>query len=497
PPGPGNAIAKADTPFFDQLWAAFPHTQLKASGEAVGLPKGEVGTSEVGHLNIGAGRVVTQDVSKINHSIKNGSFFKNKVLVEACRRAENNDKRVHLIGLTSSGMVHASMEHLFALLKLCKQHGLEKNKVKIHFFSDGRDSPPKSAIKYLERLKEEMKKNEIGEIATVMGRYYAMDRDRRWERTKQAYRALTLGEGKKAESAKAAIESAYERGESDEFISPTVLRNGHNTIKNGDSVIFFNFRADRARQISKAFVLPEFKYFDRTVFLNNIYFVNLVECEKGIPVSDSAFVPHNIKNSLSQVIANKGIPQLHIAESEKYAYVTYYFNGGIEDAFPKEERIVIPSPSVSTYDKQPEMSALKIAKTIKDKFSEKSHGYGFLLVNLANPDMLGHTGIISAAIEGIEATDQVLKEIVNTIRSRGGVCIVTSDHGNAEEMLDPVIGRVSTSHSDNRVPFIVVAPPGDLQPRQLPSGILADVAPTVLKLMGIQKPGIMTGRTLI
>ncbi len=497
PPGPGNAISQAKTPFFDQLWAAFPHTQLKASGEAVGLPKGEVGTSEVGHLNIGAGRVVTQDVSKINHAIEDGTFFDNPVLVKACKRAKENDKKVHLMGLVGGGTVHASIKHLYALLKLCKKHGLDKNKVKIHFFSDGRDSPPKSAKDYLKELEEKMREYNIGDIATITGRYYAMDRDRRWERTQKAYRALTLGKGHKAKSPEEAIENAYEREESDEFIPPTVIENGHNTVKNGDSIIFFNFRADRARQMTKAFVLPEFKYFDRDIFLDNIYFVSLVECEKGIPVSDSAFIPHNIKNTLTQVISNKGIPQFHIAESEKYAYVTYYFNGGIEKPFPKEERIVIPSPAVSTYDKQPEMSAPKIATTIKNKFSEKRHGYGFLLVNLANPDMLGHTGIISAAIKGIEAADRTLEDIVNIIRSKGGACIVTSDHGNAEEMLDPITGKVSTSHSDNRVPFIIIAPPGDLQPRQLRSGILADIAPTVLKLMGISKPSALTGKSLI
>ncbi len=497
PPGPGNAIEKANTPFFDQLWAGFPHTQLKASGEAVGLPKGEMGTSEVGHLNMGAGRVVTQDISKINHAIENGSFFNNPVLVKACQRAKENDTTVHLIGLIGGAVVHASIDHLYALLKLCNQQGMPKDKVKIHFFTDGRDSPPKSAKKYLGQLKEKMKEYGVGSIATVIGRYYAMDRDRRWERTEKAYHAITLGEGKKVKSAEEAIERSYSRGENDEFIQPTIVENTHNKIKNGDSVIFFNFRADRARQLTKAFVLPQIKYFDRKIFLDNLYFVNLVECEKAIPISGAAFVPHNIKGGLSQTISNQGISQFHITESEKYAYITYYFNGGIESAFPKEDRLVIPSPNVATYDKKPEMSAPEIAKAVKERFTQKDHRYGFLLVNFPNPDMLGHTGVIPAAIKGIEATDKALKEIVKIIRSRGGACIVTSDHGNAEEMLDPITGGISTSHSDNRVPLIVTAPPGDLQPRQLPSGILADIAPTVLKLMDIPKPSSMTGKSLI
>ncbi len=497
PPSPGNAIELAKTPFFDQLWSSQPHTQLKASGEAVGLPPGEMGTSEVGHLNIGAGRVVPQDVSKINNAIENKSFFKNPVLLEACKRAKKEGKRLHLMGLVSEGMVHASMQHLFALLELCAEQGLKKDDVKIHFFSDGRDTPPRSAKKYLRELKGKMEEFNIGNIATVTGRYYAMDRDRRWERTQKAYRALTLGEGQKATNAEEAIEKAYGRDESDEFIQPTVIENGDNTVKEGDAVLFFNFRADRARQLSKAFVLPDIKYFDREKYLPDIYFVNLVECEKGIPVSASAFIPHNIHAGLSQTISNQGYAQFHITESEKYAYVTYYFNGGIEPAFPKEDRVVIPSPKVATYDKTPEMSAAKIASAIEEKTIHDGHAYKFILVNFANPDMLGHTGIIPAAVEGVEATDKALKRVVSATLSRGGTCIITSDHGNAEEMLNPVTGEITTSHSNNRVPFIITGPPGHFEPRQLETGILADIAPTVLKLMGINKPTAMTGKELI
>lgn len=497
PPSPGNAIELAETPFFDRLWSSQPHTQLKASGEAVGLPPGEMGTSEVGHLNIGAGRVVTQDVSKINNAIENGTFFKNTVLINACRKAKEENKSLHLMGLISDGSVHASMQHIFAILKLCAEQDLEKDDVKIHFFSDGRDTPPYSAKKHLHDLQKKINEYNIGKIATVSGRYYAMDRDRRWERTQKAYRALTLGEGKKAATAEEAIEKAYAREESDEFIQPTIIGNENNIVKDGDAVLFFNFRADRARQLSKAFVLPDIKYFEREVFLPNIYFVNLVECEKGIPISDAAFIPHNVLGGLSQTISNHDYAQFHVTESEKYAYITYYFNGGIEPPFPKEDRVVVPSPKVATYDKAPEMSAREIASEVEKKTIHNSHAYQFILVNLVNPDMLGHTGIIPAAVKGIEATDRALRRIVSATLSSGGVCIITADHGNAEEMLDPVTGEISTSHSNNRVPFIVAGPPGHFEPRQLETGILADVAPTVLKLMGINKPSAMTGKSLI
>lgn len=504
PPGPGNAIELASTPFFNSLWAGFPRTQLKASGKAVGLPEGEVGTSEVGHLNIGAGRIVWQDVSKIDQAIEDGPFFKNQALVEAARRAEEKKANLHLLGLVGEGTVHSSLEHLFALLRLCAQEGIAGERVMIHFFSDGRDSPPKSALDCLSSLKEKIREYGVGKIASVMGRYYAMDRDRRWERTEKAYRALTLGEGENAASAEEAVEQAYTRGETDEFIQPTLIQRGptssevgprKGSIKDGDSVVFFNFRADRARQLTKAFVFPEFKYFERGPYFENLFFVSLVECEKGIPVSASAFIPHHIKANLTQVISQQGRIQLHIAESEKYAYVTYYFNGGIEPSFPGEDRIVISSPKVSTYDSAPEMSAPKIAGEAEKRIKRAS--YNFILVNFANPDMLGHTGITPAAIKGIEATDKALKKVVNAVLEKGGVCIITADHGNAEEMIDLITGEVSTSHSNNRVPFIVVGQRDHFRSRELQSGILADVAPTVLKLMGIPKPSLMTGKSLI
>lgn len=495
PPSPGNAVKLAKTPFFDRLWTTYPHTQLEASGEAVGLPGNEMGTSEVGHLNIGAGRIVWQDVSKINKAIKDGSFFKNPALLKACRRAKNSNTNLHLIGLVGGGVVHASLDHLLALLDLCARENLPKESVKIHIFTDGRDSPPKSALIYLKQLEVKMKEIKIGEIASVTGRYWAMDRDRRWERTDKAYDALTWGRGKKASSAEEAIELAYTRGETDEFIRPTIIEPQRSLVKTNDAVIFFNFRADRARQLTKAFILPRFDYFKREVYPKNLFFVSLVECEKDIPVSASAFTPHRIEDNLTQVISRQGKTQLHIAESEKYAYITYYFNGGIETPYPGEDRVVIPSPKVSTYDKSPEMSALKIADGVGKSLQNKD--YAFVLVNFANPDMLGHTGIIPAAIKGIEAADNALKKIVEPIMVRGGTSIVTADHGNAEEMVNPQTGEVSTSHSKNPVPFILIRPEKNSKPLKIRSGILADIAPTVLKLMGIPKPKQMTGKSLI
>jgi len=461
----------------------------------VGLPAGEMGTSEVGHLNIGAGRIVWQDVSKIDGAIADGSFFRNPALIEAITKAREGDAQLHLMGLVGGGMVHSSLKHLFALLKLCAENKLAPRKVKIHVFSDGRDSPPKSANTYINKVEEKIKEFGIGEIASVTGRYFAMDRDRRWDRTEKAYRALTEGVGEKASSPEEAVKNAYQRGETDEFITPTIIEPHRGIVSEGDAVIFFNFRADRARQLTKAFVLPGFKYFDRKIFIKKLCFINLVECEAGIPITAAAFVTHRIKANLTQVISQQGKRQFHIAESEKYAYVTYYFNGGIEKSFPGEDRVVIPSPKVATYDQAPEMSVFKIAAEIEARL--KMINYDFVLANFANADMLGHTGIIPAAIKGIEAADQALRTVVNAVRTKGGAIIITADHGNAEEMIDPTTGGVSTSHSNNRVPLIVVGDRTHFQPRELRSGILADIAPTVLKLMGIPKPNLMTGESLI
>ncbi len=493
PPGPGNAIEQAKTPFFDRLWVAHPHTQLKASGKAVGLPEGEVGTSEVGHLNIGAGRIVWQDVSRINCTIEDKTFFKNPAFIQAIHKAKEGDGRLHLLGLVGGGTVHSSIDHLFALLNLCAKEGLSHDKVKIHFFADGRDSPPKSAQKFAAQVTAKIDELGVGKVVSIMGRYYAMDRDRRWERTDKAYRALTKGEGEKANTIEEAIGQAYARGETDEFIKPTLI--GGNPIADEDTLIFFNFRADRARQLTKAFVLENFKYFDREVYLANLFFVSLVEYETGIPVSASAFVPHQIRANLAQVVSQQGRRQLHVAESEKYAYVTYYFNGGIEPPYSGEDRVVVPSSKAATYDQDPEMSAATIASEVEQRLVQNP--YDFVLVNLANPDMLGHTGIIKAAIKGIEATDKALKNIVLAVLTAGGVCLITADHGNAEEMIDLTTGETSTSHSNNRVPFIAVGTKEIFRPQELQSGILADIAPTVLKLMGIPKPSLMTGKSLL
>lgn len=501
PPGPGNAIRLAKTPFFDQLRVRFPRTRLKASGKEVGLPKGERGTSEVGHLNIGAGRIVWQDVSKINDAIVDGSFFKNSALVNACEHVKENQAQLHLMGLVGGGSVHSSLDHLYALLELAKKQNVPGDKVKIHVFTDGRDSPPQSAKKYIQELQQKMEELKIGKIVSVTGRYYAMDRDRNWQRTKVTYSTLVAGNHRSSETPEQAIENAYSQGDTDEFIKPTIIENKsdkesyNGKINEDDAVIFFNFRADRARQITKAFVLPEFKYFDRDIYLENLHFVSLVEYEKEIPVKDSAFIPHLIRPNLSQVISQQGGNQFHIAESEKYAYVTYYFNGGIEKAFPGEERKIVPSPDVPTYEQAPEMSIKEVSQIAEKKI--RSQQYDFVLINFANPDMLGHTGIIPAAIEGIEATDKALKRVVEATFSAGGACVVTSDHGNVEEMINPATGEVSTSHSNNRVPLIIAAKQNHLQSRELQSGILADIAPTVLKLMGVPKPNAMAGHSLI
>ncbi len=519
----GNAVAKAKTPNVDKYQAAFPHGQLMASGESVGLPKGESGSSTTGHLNLGAGRVVYQDLVRINMSIADGRFFENPVFKQAISFVKKNDSRLHLMGMVGSAGVHSSLQHLFALLKLAKENKVSKTY--LHLFTDGRDSPPKSAPIFLEQVKKQMSHHNIGEIATIMGRFYAMDRDHRWERTKKAYEAIACGEGLKVSSANEAIKLAYQRDETDEFIKPTVItKNGKPvaTVDKKDAVIFFNFRIDRPRQLTKAFVLDDFeeyqpkktsfdpyaekygeklyaeldrqKTFKRKKVLKNIFFATMTEYEEGLP-AQAAFPRRQLILPLAQAISQRENRQFHIAETEKERFVTYYFNGFHNRPFPYEEWYEVSSPPVKTYDQQPEMSASQITDKVIDVLRENN--MDFILVNFANPDMVGHTGVLEAGIKACESVDRCVGKIAHHILLAGGTLLLTADHGNAEEMINLPTGEVDTSHSGNPVPFIVVGQQYRGQIQQLQRGVLADVAPTVLKLLGINQPAVMTGQPLI
>jgi 2,3-bisphosphoglycerate-independent phosphoglycerate mutase len=485
-PGPGNAVEQADTPVFDELWRRYPHSTLTTWGRAVGLPEGQMGNSEVGHLNLGAGAVVPQDLTRIDDSIEDGSFFDNEALRAACAAARESG-RLHLLGLVSGGGVHASMDHLRALLELARRE--EVPDVVVHAFTDGRDTNPDSGAGYLAELEGWM--NETGgRVASVGGRYFAMDRDRRWERTKRAWDALVHGEAgpPPAATAEEAVRAAYDRGETDEFIQPTLVgQDGR--IRDGDSVVFFNFRPDRARQLTRALGEPGFDDFDRGN-APAVKLTTLTEYQEDwdYPV---AFPPARPKTTLAEVLAGAGIAQLHVAETEKYAHVTYFFNGGEEHPYDREERYLVDSPrDVPTYDKKPEMSAEAAAGAFVDHW--KSDDYGFGIINFANPDMVGHTGVIPAAVAAIETVDACLGRVVAAVQESGGALIVTADHGNADQMLEPD-GSPNTAHSMNPVPVIVTADVGPLRA----GGILADVAPTVLALLQVDQPPEMTGESLI
>lgn len=495
PDSDNNPISKAKIPFFKKLWYGYPHCKLLASGEAVGLPRGEAGNSEIGHINLGAGFVVYQDLYRINHAISDGTFSQNEAFLQALNHVKQNSSNLHLLGLIGPSVVHSSLEHLFSLLKLCKDQGI--NNVYIHAFCDGRDSPPTSSQIFLSEVENSTKNIGCGKLATICGRYYAMDRDRRWERTKKAYDLLTLGKGKKALSFAKAISDSYKNKITDEFIEPTILldenQKPYPSINDNDSVIFFNFRNDRPRQLTESFVLPNFEDFEREKKLTNLFFVTMTNYEKGLPVSAVAFRGSNVEVPVARVIADNGLRQLHIAESEKFPHVTYFFNGGREDPFPMEDRIEIPSPKVQTYDQKPEMSAWAVVEVLKERIL--GNIYDFILVNFANPDMVAHTGVFEAGIKAAEITDQVLQKIVPAITLRGGAVIVTSDHGNLEVMIDPDTGATDTEHNISPVPFIFVKE--GLEPQELPMGILADVAPTILSLLKLEKPSTMTARNLL
>jgi len=488
----GNAVYNARTSNLDSLFRDYPASQLKASGMDVGLPDGQMGNSEVGHLNIGAGRIVYQDYTRINRDIEDGSFFKNKVLVEAVERAKASKTSLHVMGLLSDGGVHSHINHLFALLELAKRR--ELNNVLIHVFLDGRDVPPKVAQKHIKQLQRKIEETGIGKIATVMGRYYAMDRDKRWDRTQKAYEAIVMGKGIKAFTPEEAVDKAYERGETDEFVKPTVLMTQDNKpiteVAHGDSIIFFNFRPDRARQLTRAFVDVNFKGFERKVNPKT-FFVCMTLYDEDIENVQVAYKPVKLEDIFGEVISRHGFEQLRLAETEKYAHVTFFFNGGNEKAFPGEERILIPSPKVATYDQKPEMSAYEVTeRAVKEIQKNKYHCF---IINYANPDMVGHTGDFEAAVKAVEAVDECVGKVVNSLLKQDAVVLITSDHGNCEQMIDYETGEPHTAHTTNPVPFLLI----NSKFKKVRDGRLCDIAPTMLHLMGIEKPDSMTGESLI
>lgn len=484
PAGPGNAISLAETPNFDRLWNRFPTTQLSAQGPDVGLPEGQMGNSEVGHLNLGAGAIVKQDLARIDTSVADGSFFDNEALVEACQRAVNGNGRLHLIGLVSDGGVHSGWEHLEACVELASQEGVPD--VIFHAITDGRDTLPHGGQKYVEELERWLRS--AGRVGTVSGRYYAMDRDTRWDRVKLAYDAIVHGAGPAAPSADVAIADSYAHEKTDEFIVPTVIA-GYDGVREGDNAIFINFRPDRARELTRALAEPGFDDFNRTggPLLD---LTTMTSYREGWPYP-VAFPEERPKVTMAQVIAEDGGRQLHVAETEKYPHVTYFFNGGREEEWTGEDRRLVQSPrDVPTYDFKPEMSANQAADAFIAGWQEDNPRFG--IINFANPDMVGHTGVIPAAVKAIEAVDACLGRVVDTVLAAGGACLITADHGNADNMLEPD-GSPNTAHSLNPVPVIVTAEGFGLAD----GGILADVAPTILNMLGIQQPSEMTGRSLI
>lgn len=486
----GNAVKAARTPTVDWLNSSAPRNVLSASGGSVGLMDGQMGDSNVGHLNIGAGRIVYQDVVRISKAIASGEFFTNPTLLAVMEHPKKTGGALHLMGLVSPGGVHSHSEHLYALLRMAKEHGLER--VFVHAFLDGRDVPPSSAHEYLADLEERIEQIGIGRVASISGRYYAMDRDRRWDRVEKAYRAL-LGQGPGAPSSAAAIQEAYAQGETDEFVVPRVIvENGKavGPIQDGDSVLFFNFRADRAREITWAMTNDDFQGFDRGKKLD-IYYATMTQYDAELDLP-FAFAPQDLRNTLGEYLSGLGKTQLRIAETEKYAHVTFFFNGGQETPFPGEERILVPSPKVPTYDLQPEMSAPEVTRRVVEEIRQGK--FDFIVLNYANCDMVGHTGVFEAAVKAVEAVDAGLGQVLEAIKEMGGTAIVTADHGNAEQMVDPETGEAHTAHTSNLVPvWLFNAPEG----WGLKSGILADLAPSILDLMGIAQPPEMTGQSLI
>jgi len=492
PDDPNNAIAVGKTPNLDGLTAKYPHAQLQASGEYVGLPDGQMGNSEVGHTNIGAGRIIYQELTRITKAIKEGSFFENEALLAAINDAKKNGGALHLMGLVSPGGVHSHSNHLYGLLELAKRQGLSE--VYVHAFLDGRDVPPASAAEYLEELEKKIKEIGIGKIAVISGRYYAMDRDKRWERVVKAYDAIAKGEGKAAKSAAEAIQASYAdksekpEGVTDEFVVPVVI-DGYKGMKSGDGVIFFNFRPDRARELTHAFTDETFDGFQRVEGLK-LSFTTMTQYEKGLNVR-IAYPPQSIENTLGEVVSKAGLKQLRIAETEKYAHVTFFFNGGVEKEYEGEDRILVPSPKVATYDLQPEMSAIEVTDKVVEAI--KSGKYDFIILNYANGDMVGHTGVLPAAIQAVETVDTCVGRFVEALQSVGGELIIIADHGNADVMVDPSTKEPFTAHTTNPVPVICVSD----RVKSIKEGALCDVAPTLLTLAGLEIPKEMTGKVLV
>jgi 2,3-bisphosphoglycerate-independent phosphoglycerate mutase len=489
----GNAIALASTPYYDEICEKYPQTLLEASGTRVGLPAGVMGNSEVGHLNIGAGRVIRMDVSRVDHDIATGEFFRNEVLLAAMDGVKKRGKALHLMGLLSDGQVHSSQEHLYALLRLAKQRGLER--VFIHCFLDGRDTPPASGANYVAALQKKMEEIGCGQIASMIGRYYAMDRDKRWERTERAYQLLVHGKGEPATDPVVAVLRSYEKGITDEFVEPIVIIDADGepvaTIQDGDAVIFFNFRPDRARQLTRALAVPGFGDFDVSG-RPQIEFVCFTVYDRTFPLP-VAFAPRDHKNVLAEVWERICVRNYRLAETEKYAHVTYFFNGGVEKEHACESRLLVPSPRIPTYDLQPEMSAFKVTDQVLRVIEEKETD--IFIVNFANPDMVGHTGKLDKTVDACQYVDTCLGWITKAIRNAGGITLITADHGNAEQMIDPNSGGPHTAHTTNPVPFHLVDDSSrGLKLRE--GGALEDVGPTLLGLLGNEKPEEMTGRDL-
>ena len=482
----GNAVFSANTPNLDKFMKDYPNTIINASGMDVGLPDGQMGNSEVGHTNIGAGRIVYQELTRITKAISDGDFFENEAFLNACKNCKENDSALHLMGLMSDGGVHSHITHLFGLLELAKRNGLKK--VFVHCFMDGRDVSPTSGAGFVAQLQEKMNEIGVGKVATVMGRYYAMDRDNRWERVEQAYNAIVNGIGVKTDDAVKSIEESYAKEVTDEFIVPTVCTEDGKLSEN-DSVIFFNFRPDRAREITRTIVDTEFNGFERKFF--KTYYVCFTQYDATMPNVDVAFKPQTLVNTYGEYLSDLGKTQLRIAETEKYAHVTFFFNGGVEKTYEGEDRILVPSPKVATYDLQPEMSAYLVADKVCEAI--ESGKYDSIILNFANCDMVGHTGLMDAAVKAVETVDECMGKVAESVLKMDGVVLITADHGNAEQMIDPEDGSVFTAHSTNVVPLIVIGA-GDIK---LKEGRLADLTPTMLDIMNIEKPSEMTGESLI
>ncbi len=496
PPYPGNAVANANLLLFNRLMRAYPHCLLHASGSAAGLPHGVMGNSEVGHMNIGAGKIVYQTLPRINTSIMNGSFYSNERIIKALEHCKANNSNFHIMGCCSTGNVHATTDHLYSILQFIQKHKFDGKRVFIHAFTDGRDTAPDAGKFFIEQVQAECQRRGVGRIVTIIGRYFSMDRNNKWDRIQKAYDLITQGKGEQFDDPVKAMESWYAKDITDEFIEPSVITNAEGastTVKEGDVLFFFNYRSDRARQLTRAFVDDEFTEFERPL-LKNLHFLGMTQYEKKItPKMHLAFDPENVTIPIGRVISESSLRQLRMAETEKFAHVTFFLNGGRDLVFDKEDRVLIPSPKVATYDMKPEMSTYELAQVLVNKIRLKL--YDFIALNIAAPDMVGHTGNLQAVIKALQATDRNLDKIILNTIAVGGAVVITADHGNCEMMIDYETGRPYTEHTTNPVPFIYVGP--GAKPIELPLGALCDIAPTILHVMGLPIPTTMTGRNIL